>query len=221
MRTLQIIENTVAATARHRCSLNDPCPIPHDERSTEHAPHAFSVIRISPVRASFFLQTVRAQSDSLTFHLRARTLPATFPWACSDILRLDLPSSRPAPSPPPGVFAPRVVIKMGYFSVGLPQLTFSRPGETLKNQESEGKNPQKSGSFLSWGKSDRGRKGAMRRNGRKGTVGLSSRKVGEGTEGRHRFYHERRNRKEAGEGTEGLTPFLSLGIEKNEKKKLV
>ena len=134
----QIIENTVAATARHRCSLNDPCPIPHDERSTAHVPRAFSAIRISPLRASFFLQAVRAK-------------PAP-----------DLLPSRPAPSLPPAVFAPRVVIKMGYFSVGLPQLTFSRPGETLKNQESEGKNPQKSGSFLSWGKSDRELKGADR-----------------------------------------------------------
>ena len=51
------------------------------------------------------------------------------------------------------------------------------------------------------------------------TVGLSSGKVGEGTEGRHRFYHEGRNWKEAGEGTEGLTPFLPFGIEENEERR--
>ena len=41
------------------------------------------------------------------------------------------------------------MIKAGYFSVGLTWLTFSRPGKTLKNDVSETKNPQKSGSFLS------------------------------------------------------------------------
>ena len=42
-----------------------------------------------------------------------------------------------------------VMIKTGYFSVGLTWLTFSRPGKTMKNNAREGKNPQKSGSFLS------------------------------------------------------------------------
>ncbi len=41
------------------------------------------------------------------------------------------------------------MIKTGYFSVGLPRLTFSRTGETPKTDAVESKNPQKSGSFLS------------------------------------------------------------------------
>ena len=44
-----------------------------------------------------------------------------------------------------------VMIKIGYFSVGLTWLTFLRPGKMLKNDAREGENPQKSGSFLSMG----------------------------------------------------------------------
>ncbi len=41
------------------------------------------------------------------------------------------------------------MIKRGDFSVGLLKLTFLRPGEMLKNFLTFGKNPQKSGVFLS------------------------------------------------------------------------
>ena len=59
------------------------------------------------------------------------------------------PCPRPL-GPVPAHRIPHPMIKMGYFSVGLLQLTFSRPGETLKDQKNKGKNPQKSGPFLSW-----------------------------------------------------------------------
>ena len=49
----------------------------------------------------------------------------------------------------PSLLVSVALIKIGYFSVGLLQLTFLRPGETSKTDAREGENPQKSGSLLS------------------------------------------------------------------------
>ena len=52
----------------------------------------------------------------------------------------------------PSLLVSVALIKIGYFSVGLLQLTFLRSGETSKTDAREGENPQKSGSFLSLGR---------------------------------------------------------------------
>ena len=93
---------------------------------------------------------------------------------------------------------------MGYFSVGLPWLTFSRPGETLKNQDSEGKNPQKSGSFLSSGRTGGEQSERVR------TASASGeRKSGNGTKRRAcAVFIVGKKTGKAGEGTEkGQTSF--------------
>ena len=141
----------------HQC-CSQPTPSP----STPHYFHLCSAPSAFQHTDTVCLSLPYLRAMSLKLGL----MPASLHMLNSPIMPLstDAPSVRPsrtgtriprkwiAPSPwhRPAHRDPHPMIKIGYFSVVLPWLTFLRPGETLKNQENEGKNPQKSGSFLSW-----------------------------------------------------------------------